>query len=282
VVRDVARWRATGLSATARIADLGDPAALASTLTGADVVVSCAHALHSPAIIAAAPLEARLVLLGSTRRHSRWADAHGDGVRAGEAAFLVSGRRGAMLHPTMIYGAEGEDNVQRLAALMRRLPVAPLPGGGRALVQPIYQQDVTRCLVAAVDHDWETAVSMVIAGPRPLRYAAFLRAVCAAAGLRAPWIVPMPLEPLLAIVPLLSGIPGLPRIEGAELRRLTEDKSFDIGPMRTQLGVEPIPLEEGLARTFNSQVEAARLSEQPRRFDSASAAGFKLPRGAAD
>lgn len=254
VVRDVARWRATGLPVTAQIADLGDPAALATTLTGADVVVSCAHALHSPAIIAAAPPAARLVLLGSTRRHSRWADAHGDGVRAGEAALLSSGRRGVMLHPTMIYGAEGEDNVQRLAALMRRLPLAPLPGGGRALVQPIYQQDVTRCLLAALDRNWDTAVSLVIAGPRPLRYATFLRAVCAAAGLRAPWIVPVPLEALLAIVPLLRGIPGLPRIEGAELRRLTEDKSFDIGPMRTQLGVEPIPLEDGLACTFGPQV----------------------------
>ena len=37
----------------------------------------------------------------------------------------------------MIYGAEGEDNVRRLAALLRRLPVVPLPEGGRALVQPI-------------------------------------------------------------------------------------------------------------------------------------------------
>ncbi len=36
-----------------------------------------------------------------------------------------------MLHPTMIYGAQGEDNVQRLARLLRRLPVVPLPGGGR-------------------------------------------------------------------------------------------------------------------------------------------------------
>ena len=51
-------------------------------------------------------------------------------------------RPGVLLHPTMIYGAEGEDNVQRLAAVLRRLPIIPLPAGGSALVQPIHQSDV--------------------------------------------------------------------------------------------------------------------------------------------
>ena len=82
------------------------------------------------AVIEAAPPDARLVLLGSTRKFTRWPDAHGNGVLAGEAAFLASGRAGVMLHPTMIYGAQGEDNVQRLAALLRRVPIVPLPGGG--------------------------------------------------------------------------------------------------------------------------------------------------------
>ena len=79
-------------------------------------MVSCAHARHTPAILAAAPELAALVLLGSTRKFTRWPDAHGNGVLAGEAALLASGRSGVMLHPTMIYGAQGEDNVQRLAS----------------------------------------------------------------------------------------------------------------------------------------------------------------------
>ena len=35
-----------------------------------------------------------------------------------------------------------------------------------------------------------------------------------------------------------------------EIRRLTEDKAFDIAPMRADLGVDPMPLEQGLALTF--------------------------------
>ncbi|MBX6745554.1 MAG: NAD(P)H-binding protein [Acetobacteraceae bacterium] len=250
VVRDANRWAATGLASPPRIADLRDAAALAAALAGAECVVSCAHARWAPAILAAAPPQARCVFMGSTRRFSRWPDAHGNGVRAGEAAFLASGRAGVMLHPTMIYGAEGEDNVQRLAALLRRLPFAPLPGGGRSLVQPIHQDDVTRCLLAALDHPWARPETLVVAGPRPMPYRDFLATVAQAAGLAPPPILGVPVAPLMALAPLTRLLPLLPRIEPAEIRRLTEDKAFDTGPMRRTLGVEPIPLAEGLRRTF--------------------------------
>jgi uncharacterized protein YbjT (DUF2867 family) len=251
VVRDAARWRAAFPDAAPpALADLTDPAALAAALAGARVVVSTAHARYAPAVLAAAPPEARLVLLGSTRRFTRWPDAHGNGVIAGEAALIASGRAGVMLHPTMIYGAQGEDNVQRLAALLRRLPFVPLPGGGRAPVQPIHQDDVTRCVLAAIDIDWTGPSTVVVAGPEALPYHAFVRAVAVAAGLNPPRIVPVPSDPLLALAPVLSRLPFLPRVSRDEIRRLGEDKAFDIAPMLATLGVAPISLTEGLARTF--------------------------------
>ncbi|MBY0338547.1 MAG: NADH-ubiquinone oxidoreductase [Acetobacteraceae bacterium] len=225
-----------------------DAAALRAALDGATRVVSCAHARHAPAILAAT--DAPLILMGSTRRHSRWPDEHGDGVRAGEAALLASGRDGVMIHPTMIYGAEGEDNVQRLAALMRRLPALPLPGGGRSLVQPIHQSDVTRALLAALDRDWAGPGSLDVAGPEPVAYRDFCAAVARAAGLAPRPVLPLPVSLLMAAAPLARLLPGLPRIGADEIRRLTEDKAVDTGAMRAQLGLAPIPLAEGLRLTF--------------------------------
>jgi nucleoside-diphosphate-sugar epimerase len=155
-----------------------------------------------------------------------------------------------MLHPTMIYGAQGEDNVQRLAALLRRLPVLPLPGGGRFLVQPIHQSDVTRAIRAALDRSWDAPCSLVIAGADPVRYADFVRAVAAAAGTRRPMIVPFPAGPLLLAARLTRHVAALPTIRPEEIRRLMEDKAFDITPMRAALRIEPIGLAEGLALTF--------------------------------
>lgn len=238
----------------ARIANLTDAPALREALQGAAVVVSCAHARHTAAILAVAPASARLVLMGSTRKFTRWPDDHARGVLDGEAALRASGRNGVMLHPTMIYGAQGEDNVRRLAALLRRLtvgrlPVVPLPGGGHALVQPVFQNDVTRALIAAIGRDWSGPHSLVVCGPTPLPYADFVRAVAHAAGLRMPRIVPVPAWPLRLAAPL-TRVPFVPRIRADEIRRLTEDKAFDPGPMRRLLGVEPVPLADGLARTF--------------------------------
>ena len=250
VVRSAARWAATGLMADPLIADLTG-GGMRAALEGATHVVSCAHARHVPALLAAAPEQALLVTLGSTRKFTRWPDAHGDGVLAGERMLLGSGRRGVMLHPTMIYGAMGEDNVRRLAALIRRLPVLPLPGGGRALVQPIHQSDVTRAIRAALGVEWVGAETVVIAGPSALPYADFAGAVAAAAGLGRPRVVAVPAALLLAMAPL-TRLPGLPRIEAAEIRRLMEDKAFCIEAMRSRLGIEPIPLVEGLALTFES------------------------------
>jgi nucleoside-diphosphate-sugar epimerase len=250
VVRDAARWAAGGLMVPPRIADLNDPDRLATALADASMVVSCAHARHAGAVIAAAPPTARLVFLGSTRKFTRWPDEHGNGVLAGEAAFLASGRNGVMLHPTMIYGAQGENNVQRLAALLRRLPVLPLPNGGTALVQPIHQDDVTRAILAAVDRGWDGPCSLAIAGPSPVPYADFIRAIAAAAGLPRPIVLRFPASLLIAAAGLTRFVPGLPTVGSAEIRRLLEDKAFDIAPMQAALGFSPMSLREGLARTF--------------------------------
>ena len=257
VVRDLARWQATGLAGAARLvgarlvgarlAELDDPAALSAALRDASVVVSTAHARHAARIIEAAPPQARLIFLGSTRKATRWPDAHGNGVIAGEQALLRSGRHGVMLHPTMIYGAQGENNVRRLATMLRRLPVVPLPGGGRALVQPIHQSDVTRAMLASLDRDWDGPHSLVIAGPQALAYRDFVAAIAEAFGLPRRRIVAVPAVLLLPLAALTRALPGLPDIGPAEVRRLLEDKAFDIAPMRAALGFEPISLRAGLA-----------------------------------
>jgi uncharacterized protein YbjT (DUF2867 family) len=250
IVRNPARWAAAGIAPPARIADLTDPTALRTALRDASDIVSTAHARHTAAILNAAPPKARFVFLGSTRKFTSWPDEHGNGVLAGEAAFLASGRPGVMLHPTMIYGAQGEDNVQRLAALLRLLPLLPLPAGGTALVQPVHQDDVTRAILASLAREWDGPHSLVLAGPVPVAYADFVRAVAAAAGVKPPHIVRFPAAPLIGLAPLTRFLPFVPTIRSAEIRRLLEDKAFDIGPMREALRLDPIPLAEGLARTF--------------------------------
>ncbi|OUJ14178.1 NADH-ubiquinone oxidoreductase [Acetobacter sp. DsW_063] len=262
VVRDDERYRrglaragvapaGEGVLREARFADLeASLPPLRRALADATTVVCTAHARNVPVVLSCMPERAQLVCLGSTRKFTRWPDAHGDGVLRGERALLESGRPGVILHPTMIYGAEGENNVQRLAALLRLLPVVPLPAGGRALVQPIHQSDVTASVLAAIDIDWRGPKAIVIAGAAPVSYRDFVRMVADAAGVRRRPVLSVPAAPLIALAGVTRAIPGAPDIGGAEVRRLLEDKAFNVTEMRERLGVTPLALQEGLERLF--------------------------------
>src|SRR5271170_7084807 len=76
VVRDAAKSRSLGLGTPPVVADIGDGPALCAALRGARRIVCCAHASFAGAVLAASPTEARFVFLGSTRKFTRWPDAH--------------------------------------------------------------------------------------------------------------------------------------------------------------------------------------------------------------
>ena len=238
-------------AAEVRLADFRETEQIAQALDGARHVVVCVHARFAPAILAALPATVRqIVLTGSTRLYSRFPDRTAEQVRAGAAAFEASGVPGAMLHPTMIYGGAAENNVQRLASYIRKVGVVPLPHGGRALVQPIHVDDVARAAVAALDKRFDRPRQVVVAGPEAMPYAAFVRTVARAIGQRVV-IVPVPLAMLEAAAAMTRMLPGFPRIGADEVRRLGEDKAFDIAEMRDCFGFDPMPLEAGLARLFS-------------------------------
>ncbi|HVO15416.1 MAG TPA: NAD(P)H-binding protein [Alphaproteobacteria bacterium] len=234
-----------------RIADLEDAGSVRAALADAEIVVSLAHARFAAAVLDALPVSCRrVVLTGSTRKFTQLPDPAADAVRAGEAAFLASGRPGVMLHPSMIYGAPDDRNVNRLLRLFRRWPrflpiVVPLPDGGRHLVQPVFVDDVVEAFAAAVARPDVVGTSIVVAGPEPIPYAAFVRACAAAVGRRA-YILPVPSALLIGVASLLAALGLRPPFNAAELRRAAETKRFDVAALRDRLGVVPRPFAEGL------------------------------------
>lgn len=227
------------------------PDAAAQAALSADVrsVVSCAPVEASTALLAALPRPGpHCVLFGSTRRYTRFPEDRSRAVLALERAFAASGLSGLLLHPTMIYGATGENNVRRIAALAR-FGLIPLPGGGPSLIQPVHAEDLARAVVSAVTRRVVSVEPIVLAGPEPMPYAEFVRAVAAAAGRRAR-ILPVPLAAARLLARLTALVPLVPRVRQDEILRLTEDKAFDIGPARRLLGFDPMPLAAGLALTF--------------------------------
>lgn len=234
----------------ARRFDAERPETIAPALQDTRLLVSCLHGRYGVDLLRALPAGVeRIVLLGSTRIYTRFPDPNVALLQATQAALAQSGIPGVMLHPTMIYGAAAENNLQRIAAYIRRLGVIPLPDGGRTLLQPIHVEDVAACVEAALFRSEAPGDPIVVAGPEPVSYRDLVLAVGAAIGKR-PLILPLPGRLLEAAAGLTTVLPFLPRIRRDEIRRLSEDKAFPISEMKQRLGVQPMPLSEGLRRTF--------------------------------
>jgi nucleoside-diphosphate-sugar epimerase len=214
------------------------------------MVVSCAFAGTVPAVIKALPAQLeRVVLTGSTRRFTRFPDRITRNLIAAETMLAESEHPGLILHPTMICGEDGENNVQRIAAYIRRFGVVPLPEEGGSLVQPIYVDDLAASLEVALFRSEVIGSPIVVGGVDVIPYRALVEAVARAIGRRVR-IVSVPAALLMAVAPLTQVLPWIPKISIPEVRRLLENKNFDISDMRHRLGVEPIGLDMMLARTF--------------------------------
>lgn len=244
--RSEERLEALGGGCRHALADFDHPVSVAKALVGASHVLSLVHASYAGRLLDCLPSSCeRLVLTGSTRRFSRLPDKAADTVRAAETLFLSSGVCGVMLHPSMIYGAPDDRNVNRLLALVRGARVIPLPGGGRNLVQPVFVDDMVAACAAALTEAKAPGPSIIVAGPEPISYADMLRACAAAQGQRIT-VVPVPATLLRAAAGAASIIGIKTPFNAAEIRRTTEDKSFNVNALKSRLGVEPRSFEDGL------------------------------------
>jgi len=252
VGRDLERLAALDGIARTVVADLSQPETVRTALAGAHQVVSLAHARFTASLLGALPDDCRrVVLTGSTRRFTQLPDPAADEVRAGEAAFTASGRPGVMLHPGLIYGSPDERNVNRILRYAARWPKGgpvpfPLPAGGRATIQPVFVDDLVDAFVGALTRDEAPGPPIVVGGPAPIAYRDFVAACARAMGRRAV-ILPLPVGIVAALGACARPLGLRSAPNRAELRRMTEDKAFDMTPLRERLGVVPRSFEAGLA-----------------------------------
>jgi len=217
---------------------------------------------HAPAVVAAARAAAigRTVFM-STTAVTTALPAPSKRIRL-EAENLIreSGLAWTIMRPTMIYGAPGDRNLSRLLALLPRVPVLPVPGGGRHLQQPVHVADVAGAVLSAAERPTAAGHVYDVAGPEPLSFAGLLRICARATGSRTRF-VPVPAAPLVAAAHCYEMLSARPRIRAEQLRRLAEDKAFSIGDAARDLGYAPRPFADGIlaeARALGLAPEAAR------------------------
>ncbi|MEM8743248.1 MAG: NAD-dependent epimerase/dehydratase family protein [Pseudomonadota bacterium] len=238
------------------IIDLNAPTGNEAVIRSGDIVINTVHARYTSRIASLCPPDiSRYIVIGSTRYRSRIPDRKADEVRDAAAFLRASDLPWVLLHPTMIYGAEGENNVQRMAALIRRFHFVPMPGGGHALIQPVHVLDVVEAVTRTIERPDVRDIEIDVGGPQSLPYAQFLHAIAQA---NRTWVkvVPLPLSLVRLAAKITTALPGVPTIRDAEVVRLQEDKDIDVTAAGDRLGLYPRSLEDGLRLTFEPELAA--------------------------
>ncbi len=141
-----------------------------------------------------------------------------------------------VLRPTLIY-AEGQDqNVSRLAALIRRFGVLPLSGGGEGLRQPVHADDLAWAALALLDAPTTFGKTYALPGGETLSYRAMVERVFESLG-RTPRILTVP--PPLWRLGLTLASPILKGATSAMGQRMAQDLTFDAGPAAADFGWSP-------------------------------------------
>ena len=157
-----------------------------------------------------------------------------------ERAVLDAELDATVFAPSIVYDRDDPwmTTMRRLALL----PVVPISGEGESLYEPIWAEDVARCVIADLDADGGTR-RLELAGPQALTYDEIARLIARASGRDRP----------LLHVPL-----GLVHYGLAGLRRVVGDAAFATWE-EAELMEVPMVSERGTA-------DAEALGVTPRRM----------------
>ena len=140
---------------------------------------------------------------------------------------------------------EGDEFMNVLAALCKSLPIAPIAGDGRTLLQPIAVVDAARCLLAALESNPPTGTTYDLGGPERIEYSELMRLAARAAGARSVMVkVPMPLM-RFAVRAMELVLPRAP-VTIEQLRLLESGSYGDENSVTEAFGFEPASIRGGL------------------------------------
>jgi nucleoside-diphosphate-sugar epimerase len=224
--------------------DANDTAALAELMNKNTLLVHCSRPEILTSLLALKPNMSRLIALGSTRIYTRFPDDKCARLAAMSHAISMGDIPATLLHPTMIYGAPGLNNIERVVRIARMSPIIPLPDNGESLIQPVHASDVVRAIRACIDDRSSIGRTMAVPGKTPTTYRRFIELCIEFAGEKCR-VVSMPFTLLSLLAPMTHLLPGVPVITQDEIRRLLENKDFSTEDM-DNLGIEPVALDVGL------------------------------------
>jgi nucleoside-diphosphate-sugar epimerase len=224
--------------------DASSAESLGKVYRGEPVVIHLSSIFHAGAVIEGCRGMKRLIAVSSTRVFSKtWERARE--IEAAESAIERSGVPYTILRPTMIYGNSGDRNISKFIRLVRKSPVVPLPGGGKAVFQPVHVDDLASCIVAALKTPASAGKTYDVPGGSAHTLREIVQIIAQALG-KTVLTVPVPIGLTAAGASLQARLLGRSIISREQIERLREDKRYDFSEAARDLGYAPRELRAGI------------------------------------
>jgi NADH dehydrogenase len=237
-------------------ADLTRPETLPPALAGVDVVV------HAAAITANVKEPYRgaydeinrlgtehLVAAAREARVRRLVVMSGLGTRPARAGTYMATRWGleeavrrsgipsVILQPSVLFGA-GAEFVAALARLVRRSPVVPVLGPPGLRFQPLWVEDLARCVVQAMEDETVTGRAVALGGAEHVTMRRILETIGEALGSRR-LLVPLPLGIARLQAAAMAAVLPRPPLTPAALELFAFENATDLGAVERAFGFRP-------------------------------------------
>jgi nucleoside-diphosphate-sugar epimerase len=259
--------------------DVTDPATLAGVFDGVDTVFHLAAIL-----IAYQPDAFERVNVGGTRNVLEGAKAAGvkhfifvssaSVVYPRTTAYSRSkrecermvreqqGMHWTIVRPTLAYNEHGGEEFRMFLEYLRKYPVVPFIGGGRALKNPVHVDDLMRGFLAVANNPVAYGKTYNFSGGEDISIWDLAHLMLKHQGLSKPFVaLPVPL--CTAAAKALESRMKRPPLTWNVIAGITQDANLDNSEARRDLGYAPVGVREGLQRCFPLPQSATTRSAAP-------------------
>jgi nucleoside-diphosphate-sugar epimerase len=249
-----------------RHGDVTDPASMQGVFDGVDTV------LHLAAIlIAHDPAAFERVNAGGTRNVVKGALAAGvkQFVLVSSASVVYprstaysrskqdcervvreqTGMHWTIVRPTLAYNEHGGEEFRMFLEYLRKYPVVPFIGRGRALKNPVHVDDLVRGFLSVVGNPVAYGKTYNFSGGEDISIWDLAHLMLRHQGTAKPF-VPLPVWLCKAAAAILEGRMARPPLTWNVIAGITQDANLDNSEARRDLGYAPIGIREGLQRCF--------------------------------
>ncbi|MGD0114628.1 MAG: complex I NDUFA9 subunit family protein [Dehalococcoidia bacterium] len=150
-----------------------------------------------------------------------------------------------ILRPSLVFGPE-DDFFNRLARLIRRVPVVPVAGDGKTRFQPVWVEDVVSCVVASLGEGTHDRETLEIGGPEYFSYDEIIDLIGETLGHRKPK-AHLPLCLMRPAARAMQSVLPNPPVTTDQLAMLSKDNTTELDAVPKAFGFQPRSLREGLA-----------------------------------